>query len=219
MKKDLKKISDELNLKVDTQNIAHDYWRANKPLVEKSILFLTTVMIPFCKRHKHYISNDLGINFKRKDKSKETKNWHFGLYKTKHDMEVFCHTSGTWIDLFILLNIKEYGKDTMRIIQVSLSSEYSDDEYTEARKIAVDNLLDRIQSSRKEHYFKKHDLSTVSYSCLMLWNPYAVKRDEDKVKLKVHIEWVEDYGDLADGWSNRLFDLSCDRHYLEKEED
>ncbi len=215
MKRNLKARAEKLNFRVNTQDIAHDYWRANKDKVKKAITFLKTVMLPYCKRHGHYISKDLNCHYgDKKNKSKETKNYWYGLYKTKHDMEVFCHNSATYIDLFILLPVTDFAVPKTILLTVTLYSKYSDDEYTEARAEAVKKVLDHIQKGRKVFHhdgFGDH----IHYTGVMLWNDAAVKRDKEKVTLNTQIDMTSEYGDLHRNWDELLFFLSCDRHYLD----
>ena len=219
MKRDLKAIAEKLDFNIDTQDIEYAYWKANQATVEKSIKFLTTVMLPYCKRHGYYVNNNFNLwMYQKSGKTKETKNYRFGLYRTKNDMEVFCHIGSCYVDLFILVKTRHLMKDETRLIQVTLSTKHSDDEYIEEMIKGIHNVLDHIQSRRKEHTFeeKVHGIEhrIIGYRGLMIWNSYSVKRDEDKVSIKTYIDWTQEYGKLHDGWDRHLFYLACDKYYL-----
>ena len=216
MKKNYKKLSNQIHFEVHTEEISYNYWKANKEMVITGIKFLKEVMVPYCKQQGYYVPKNLDCSEQTNTKigMKETKNWDFGLYKTTHKgMAVFCHTRSTSVDLFILLDIKSYIRKETKLIQVTLSSKYSDDEYRIARAKAVNNVLDHI-ASRKIELKINDNCNTLDYRRVMIWNSVSVKRDKEKVHIKTNLQWIDDYGRLSDGWDDCLFDLSCDQFYI-----
>jgi len=193
---------------IDPQLIDWEYWQQNKEKVYEGIDYMKSELVPYCKKNKFYINEDL---FRWNSKAKEAKNWEFGLYRNDYGMTVFCHNYGSSIDVFIMLKMKRMFKETTELIMISLHSEYSDDEYTEARKEFLDNALKHIHEGRSVL-----DGETIPFSYRnMLWNPASVKRDTEKVVLKEYIDTIRETGELRDGWSNALFNVSCDQFYLD----
>lgn len=204
---------------IDYNTVDRAIWNVTRSYVLDCMNSLKNVFIPYCKTNK-LIESTIDPKYGSK-KSKETKNWRFYLYKQKYEnMECFVHSNSTFTYLYILISHPKYDIEDMvdwdeKLIEktkdlkstfmicVSLYSEFSDDEYTNARKEAVDNILKHIDKCKKENYYS-----------IMLWNSAAVKRDEDKVKISELINTRTNPGKLHDGWKNAIFEVHCDFHYL-----
>ena len=209
---------------VDYNTINSQIWKAVRDNVIAGINSLVNVLIPYCEENKlveSVISPDYGSK-----KCVSTKNWKFFLYKHKHEnMKVFMHAQADWTTMYVLVSYPKYDPEDMVgwerdmvdkvkdlkntfMICVNLTSKYSDDEYCEARQAAVDNILEHIAGTSKSSYYS-----------IMIWNSAAVKRDEEKVEIRQVINTRQMPGELADGWMRDMFELSCDFHYLDQEQD
>ena len=206
---------------ISFNNIQARTWIAHREDIFKGLTALKQVFIPYCKEHG-LIEETIRHEYDKKEKRRVTKNWDFYLYEHQYkDIECFIHSTSTHTYLYIFVTFPKYDiedlidwkedeienvkhlKETF-FIGVSLYSKYSDDEYMDAREVAVNNVLKHIDKTKNNKYYN-----------VMIWNSVCCPRDEEKVTIKELINTRKNPADLCDGWEKMIFELSCDFHYLD----